>query len=161
MFNKQRCSFLKLGGTFLLACLIALGGCTAASKKIGSSEQPSEQKNQQTVEKTSRDNWPKGCTDCHKKTKERDVSLQAEVKKIKNHPPTTATTVRECYTCHSLDEKRLRAFSNGLHKAHLKGDSIFVKKYNGTCIACHKFEPDTGNIVVKGLEAVEKEKQSS
>lgn len=108
---------------------------------------------------TAADTKPNGCNDCHRKVDEtRDYSLATTIKAMveaKRHPRVTermlADLPKQCVSCHKPDSKQ--PFSESLHKAHLTGgaDNHFITNYQGQCMYCHKLDPGTGRMSVKGL----------
>lgn len=108
---------------------------------------------------TAEDTRPNGCTDCHRKVSpDRDYSLAAEIAamvKAGTHPRVSDRLMqdlpKQCTTCHKPDSKV--PFGEVMHKAHLVGgaENHFITNYQGQCMNCHKLDPQTGSITVKGL----------
>ncbi len=108
---------------------------------------------------TVADTKPNGCNDCHRKVDEtRDYSLATEIKAMiqaGTHPKVSdrmlADLPKQCLSCHKPDGKQ--PFSEVLHKAHLTGgaENHFITNYQGQCTYCHKLDPETGRMSVKGL----------
>ncbi len=98
--------------------------------------------------KVWKDTTPNGCPDCHKVKEGKDYTLNAITRQVKGHPAVQAKTVKECMTCHATGSFPFRKV---LHVKHMKSN-VFVDKYNGNCLNCHKMV-QSGEIVVKGLES--------
>ena len=154
---------LFFGSAFLIMALL-LGGCAQAKKELENPKQEAKQNANEAQKKTgdavdnrtmttwgTEDQYKNGCVDCHKKADNNDVSLQAKVAEIKNHPPVPAdATAKICLDCHRNSPEARSALANTMHKAH--GDSkLFRPKYNGNCVSCHGMK-DTGEIFIKGAE---------
>ena len=88
-----------------------------------------------------------GCAGCHAPGKA--ATLDAALKKIKNHPQLPAPSVAMCVVCHK-SEGRAAPLGPVLHRRHL-GAAAFAGTYKGTCTSCHTVDHKTGIITVIGL----------
>lgn len=137
-----------------LTLIFALIGCSATKAPSKKVVPPKTTNPAATNPNFLTDNWPNGCLSCHKQG-DKNYSLNSEVKKIKDHPSVNVSGVKDCYNCHSKTREALKNWRNRLHKIHVTPQSKFVTKVKGNCVACHKINNDTGEIVVKGLEGVQ------
>ena len=158
----------KLGvliGSVLMILVLVTGGCATKAKKEVENPKQEVKNNVNEAQKKAGDavdnrpmmTWAKedkfknGCADCHKKSADKDVSLKAEVAKIKGHPPVPAdATVKVCLDCHKRSPEATKRITNGLHRIHAKSE-YFRPKYNGSCVSCHGLK-DNGEIYIKGAE---------
>ena len=90
-----------------------------------------------------------GCPACHGAAG-REPTLDAIVKKVKNHPVSAAKTVTQCALCHTKGPSPA-PFRTVMHKVHLNS-SKFATAYKGTCTSCHNVDKATGTVTVYGLE---------
>lgn len=88
-----------------------------------------------------------GCAGCHAPGKA--ATLDAALKKIKDHPQLPAPTLAMCAACHKADGKAA-PLGQVLHRRHL-GAAAFAGTYKGTCTSCHAVDLKTGRITVIGL----------
>jgi hypothetical protein len=88
-----------------------------------------------------------GCATCHVAGKA--GTLDAGLKKIKNHPQLPAPTLAMCAGCHKAGGAAT-PLGRVLHKRHL-GAAAFAGAYKGTCTSCHSVDTRTGVITVIGL----------
>lgn len=93
-----------------------------------------------------------GCSGCHKKVApDKDYTIPAELKQIKNHPqpPANAAYPKWCTGCHK-DGAPLGSLAQVLHKPHLTGDT-YKKEFDTNCLGCHAVV--NGLPVAKGLSS--------
>lgn len=79
-----------------------------------------------------------GCNGCHRKVApDKDYTIAAELKKIKDHPslPATAAVPKACTACHK-EGAAAGKLARVLHKPHLAGQ-IYRKEYDTNCLGCH------------------------
>jgi len=103
---------------------------------------------------TTKDAFPKGCVSCHiQKSPLGDRRLNKDLKKIKRHPDVTAmvkNVPKDCGMCHKAGPTPA-PLKSALHKAHYgkKAASLFVKKFQGSCLNCHALNTKTGAMTTK------------
>ena len=102
---------------------------------------------------TTKDAFPKGCVSCHVKASGGDLRLNVGLKKVKGHPDVAGmvkTVPKDCGMCHKAGPTPA-PLKTALHKAHYgkKGASLFVKKYQGSCLSCHSLNTKTGAMTTK------------
>lgn len=93
-----------------------------------------------------------GCNGCHKKVSaDKDYTIPAELKRIKNHPapPANASYPKWCASCHKAGAP-MGSLAAVLHKPHLTGEA-YKKQFDTNCLGCHGIE--NGTPVVKGLSS--------
>jgi cytochrome c553 len=88
-----------------------------------------------------------GCATCHAAGKV--ATLDAALKKIRNHPQLPAPTLAMCAGCHKAGGAAT-PLGPALHKRHL-AVAAFTGTYKGTCTSCHAVDARTGVITVIGL----------
>jgi hypothetical protein len=88
-----------------------------------------------------------GCAACHVAGKV--ATLDASLKKIKNHPQLPAPTVAMCTACHKASGKAA-PLGPALHRRHLVARA-FTATYKGSCTSCHAVDTKTGAVTVIGL----------
>ncbi len=91
---------------------------------------------------------PNGCTDCHAKAGGVDNSLAAMVKKVAPKHPSVKEDINNCYICHA----KRGDMGKIMHSGHLASGNGFVETYGGSCTHCHKVDPKTGAVGVKGIK---------
>jgi hypothetical protein len=96
------------------------------------------------ISANSLDSAPNGCSSCHVKTVESDLTLAAMASRVRMHPKTETDTFEGCMTCHN---KGKYAFRASIHPSHLTNDQ-YVKAYGGSCLNCHAVT-GSGSTAVK------------
>jgi len=97
---------------------------------------------------TAADVSPNGCTDCHTKSGGVDNSLAAAVKKSASKHVAVKEDINNCYICHA----KRADMGKIMHQGHLGEGSSFISIYGGSCTHCHKVDPKTGMVSVKGVK---------
>jgi cytochrome c5 len=103
---------------------------------------------------TSKDNYPNGCVDCHKKDGATDNRLNAVLAKIKGHPDISKvvkTIPADCEMCHKGGTGKAPLIAQVAHEFHYKeaATNVFVTTYGGQCLNCHALVVDTGVMKTK------------
>ena len=100
------------------------------------------------------DKNPDGCVDCHVDAGGgNDTRMNVVLKKVKDHPDVAAmmnTLPKDCYMCHK-EGGAADPINRMTHKQHYvnPGDNDFITDYEGTCLACHSVDINTGEVTVK------------
>jgi len=89
-----------------------------------------------------------GCTDCHTKAGGVDNSLAAVVKKSAPKHVSVKEDINNCYMCHA----KRADMGKIMHAGHLSEGNSFISVYGGSCTHCHKVDPKTGMVSVKGVK---------
>lgn len=103
---------------------------------------------------TTKDAFPNGCVSCHiGKSPDGDHRLNIDLKKIKAHPDVTSmvkVVPKDCGKCHKAGPKPA-SLNAALHKVHYgrEAASLFVKKFQGSCLHCHALNVKTGVMTMK------------
>lgn len=104
---------------------------------------------------TSKDDYPNGCVDCHKKESDKnDYRLITALAQIKGHPDVAKIVKKvpnDCALCHKGGSGKAPALSNLVHEVHFTNaaKNAFVTVYKGACLNCHQLTVDTGDMKVK------------
>jgi hypothetical protein len=91
---------------------------------------------------------PNGCTDCHNKSGGVDNSLAAVVKKSAPKHVAVKEDINNCYICHA----KRADMGKIMHRSHLAEGNSFISTYGGSCTHCHRVDPKTGTVSVKGVK---------
>ena len=89
-----------------------------------------------------------GCTDCHNKSGGVDNSLAAVVKKSAPKHVAVKEDINNCYICHA----KRADMGKIMHQGHLAQGNSFIGTYGGSCTHCHRVDPKTGMVSVKGVK---------
>lgn len=91
---------------------------------------------------------PNGCTNCHTRTDGADNSLAVMVKRSAPKHPAVKEDINNCYICHA----KRADMGKIMHEGHLAEGNSFISAYGGSCTHCHRVDPKTGVVSVKGVK---------
>lgn len=99
------------------------------------------------------DKYGNGCVDCHVDEGGNDRRISVVLKSFPEHPDVGVimnTLPDDCYMCHKVGGAEA-PINQITHKQHFEnpGDNEFITKYEGTCLACHTVDLNTGKVTAK------------
>ena len=100
------------------------------------------------------DKYANGCVDCHVDAGGgNDTRMNVVLKGFPDHPDVGVimnTLPDDCYMCHKEGGAE-SPITRITHQQHFEspGDNDFITKYEGSCLACHSVDINTGEVTVK------------